>query len=332
MIPKEQKSNKKVFQKGMDMGSTRDAAGEALVEVARTNDRVVVLTADLKESTRVKEFSEEYPERFVEVGVAEQTLASVASGMANYGKIPFITSFAIFSPGRNWEQIRTSIALNDVPVKIIGGHAGLSAGLDGGNHQCLEDLAIMRAMPNMIVVAPSDFEETKKAVLEAVKNRKPTYIRVQRESQPVFTTAKSPFKIGRAEVVWEDKNPQVSIIACGAQVYESLLAAKDLEKKGIECLVINSHTIKPIDERVLIRSAKTTGAVVTVEEHQQNGGLGSAVAEVLIKNFPVPIEMVAIKDSFGESGKYEELVKKYGLRKENIIEAVKEVLKRKVTD
>jgi transketolase len=329
MIPKEQKLTKKVFQKGIDMKSTRDAVGEALIEAARTNDRVVVLTADLKESTRVKGFSEEYPERFIEVGVAEQTLASVASGMANYGKIPFITSFAIFSPGRNWEQIRTTIALNDVPVKIIGAHAGFSAGLDGGNHQCLEDLAIMRAMPNMIVVAPADFEETKKAVLEAVKNRKPTYIRVQREVQPIFTSAKSPFKIGRAEVVWEDKNPQVAIIACGAQVYESLLAAKDLEKKGIECLVINCHTIKPIDERVIIRSAKTTGAVVTVEEHQQNGGLGSAVSEVLAKNFPVPIEMVAVKDSFGESGKYEELIKKHGLRKENIIEAVKEVLKRK---
>lgn len=329
MINKELNLSKKILTSKVEMISTRDGVNEALVEKARTNDRIVVLTADLKESSRVNKFAESYPDRFIDVGVAEQVLATVASGMANYGKIPFISSYSIFSPGRNWEQIRTTIALNNVPVKIIGSHAGLSAGPDGASHQALEDIAIMRSIPNMEVVVPCDYFETQKAIIESVKNGKPTYIRVEKVESPVITTKDSPFRIGRAETVWTSKNPQVGIIACGPILYEALLAAKELEKKGMDCLVINSHTIKPLDERTIIHAAKITGAFVTVEEHQINGGLGSAVSEVLAKNFIVPIEFVGMQDSFGETGKYNELMKKYGMTSKDIIEAVKRIIARK---
>jgi len=258
--------------------------------------------------------------------VAEQALATIASGMANYGKIPFISSFAVFSPGRNWEQIRTTICLNDVPVKIAGSHAGLNVGADGATHQMLEDIAIMRTLPNMIVVVPADAIETKKAVIEAAKNEKPTYIRFSREASPVFTTEKSSYKIGRAEIFWETKDPQVAIIACGP-----LLAAKELEKSKIETLVINSHTIKPFDEQAIIRAAKITGAVVTAEEHQIIGGLGSAVSEVLAKNFPTPIEFIGMPDSFGESGRPSELLKKYKMKSKDVVSAVKRVIRRKTS-
>lgn len=329
MINKEEKLAREIFLKTIAKKATRDAVGEGLIEKGRTNERIVVLTADLKESTRVNLFAETFPQRFFDCGVAEQLLVTIASGMANYGKIPFISSFAIFSPGRAWEQVRTTVCLNDVPVKIIGSHTGLSAGLDGGNHQCLEDIALMRSLPNMIVVVPADAAETKKAIIEAAGNRKPTYIRVEREATAVFTTETTPFKIGRAEILWEAKSPQVAIVACGPIVYEALLAAKELDGGGIETLVINCHTVKPIDERTIIRAAKTTGAVVTIEEHQVAGGMGSAVAEVLAKNFPVPMEMLGIQDSFSESGTYTELKKKYGLTKEKIIEAVKKIIPRK---
>jgi len=315
--------------------STRDGFGEGLLVMGERNDRIVVLTADLKESTRVHLFAEKFPERFFDAGVAEQALVTIASGMANYGKIPFVTSFAIFSPGRCWEQIRTTICLNNVPVKIVGSHAGLSSGKDGGNHQCLEDIALMRSLPNMVVVAPADALETQKAVEEVVKNRKPTYLRLQREPTPVFTTEKTPFKIGRAEVIWDSmlnaklQMLNVAIIGCGPILSEALIAAKELEKKQIGIQVINCHTLKPLDERTIIRAAKTAGAVVTIEEHQVNGGLGSAVAEVLAKNFPVPIEIMGVEDSFGESGTYEELLKKHNLIAKNIIERVKAVIERK---
>jgi transketolase len=323
------KLSKDIFKKDVEMKPTRDGYGEGLVEAGEKDERVVVLCADVTESTRSNYFKEKFPERFIEVGVAEQLLVTVASGMANYGKIPFISSFAVFSPGRNWEQIRTTVALNDVPVKIGGSHTGVTVGPDGATHQALEDLALMRVMPNMVVIAPSDAIETKKAVLEAAQNGKPTYIRFTRPTTPVFTTDRTPFKIGKAEIFWESKNPQVAIIACGPLVYEALLAAKKLEKSRIETLVINSHTIKPLDEQVIIRAAKTTGAVVTVEEHQVSGGLGGAVAEVLAKNFPCPIEFIGMPDSFGESGQADELLKKYGMKAKDIAEATKRVIKRK---
>jgi len=336
MINKEQKLAKKIFARNIPTKAIRDGFGEALVLAGEKNENVVVLTADLKESTRLHWFAEKFPERFIEVGVAEQALVTIASGMANYGKIPFATTYAVFSPGRTWEQIKTTICLNDVPVKIIGAHAGLGAGPYGATHQSLEDIALMRTLPNMIVVAPADAEEAKKATLAIAKNNKPSYLRLAREETPVFTTEKSPFKIGRAEVLWcpstgsgPHGNPEVAIVACGPLVYEALLAAEALDNKGIETQVINCHTIKPIDERTIIRAAKTTGAVVTVEEHQIAGGLGSAVAETLAQNFPVPMEFIGVYDSFGESGTPEELQKKHGLKANNIIEAVKRVIARK---
>lgn len=332
MINKKAKLSKKIFGKDIDMVATRQGYGEGLVVAGEKDERVVVICADLTESTRSILFKEKFPERFIEVGVAEQAMATIAVGMAVYGKVPFISSFAIFSPGRNWEQIRTTICLNDVPVKIAGSHSGLSAGLDGATHQALEDIALMRTLPNMTVIAPCDSIETKRAVFEAAKTPHPVYIRFERDATPVLTSEKSPFKIGRAEILWEAKGPQVAIIVCGPLVYEALLAARELDKKGIEVLVINSHTIKPIDERTIIHSAKITGAVVTVEEHQVTGGLGGAVAEVLAKSYPVPIEFIGMPDSFGESGAPDELLEKYKMKAKNITEAVKRAISRKQQD
>jgi len=331
MIRKLAKLSKDMFKKEIEKRSSRDGYGEGLVEAGEKDENVVVLCADLTESTRSHLFQDKFPERFIEVGVAEQALATIASGMANYGKIPFISSYAVFSPGRNWEQIRTTICLNDVPVKIAGSHTGVCVGPDGATHQMLEDIALMRALPNMIVIAPADAIETKKAIIEAAKNEKPTYIRFSREETPLLTTEDSPFKIGRVESLWETKNPQVAIIVCGSLVYEALLAAKELEKSKIETLVINCHTIKPLDEQAIIRAAKTTGAVVTVEEHQVTGGLGGAVSEVLAKNFPVPMNFVGMNDSFGESGKPNELLAKYKMKSVDIARAVKRVIKLKTS-
>lgn len=326
MINPKQNLSDKIFKKTIDMVSTRVGFGEGLLEAGEIDEKVVVLCADLTDSTKVSLFKDKFPERFIQVGVAEQALATVASGMANYGKIPFISSYAVFSPGRNWEQIRTTIAINDVPVKIIGSHTGVTVGEDGATHQMLEDIALMRVMPNMIVISPADALEAKKATIAAAVNGKPTYIRLSRPDTPIFTTVKSPFKIGRAEILWEPKDAQAVIIATGPLVYEALLAAKDLSQ---EVLVINCHTIKPLDEMTIIRAAKTTGAIVTVEDHQINGGLGSAVAECLAKNFPTPIEMIGMKDEFGESGKPNELLEKYEMKKEDIIKAVKKAIARK---
>lgn len=340
----------KLFDKDIDQVPNRQGYGEGLVVAGEKDERIVVLCADLTESTKSIFFKEKFPERFIEVGVAEQLLATAAAGMANYGKIPFISSYAAFSPGRNWEQIFTTIVLNDVPVKIAGAHAGVSVGPDGATHQMLEDVAMMRVMPNMIVVIPCDAIEARKATIATVSNGKPTYIRLAREATPVFTTEKTPFEIGKAEILWDSitnskhqipnykhiinyKSPiinSVAIIACGPLVYEALLAAKELEENGVESIVINNHTVKPMDERTIIRVAKLTGCVVTVEEHQVNGGMGSAIAEILSRNFPVPIEYIGMPDSFGESGTPDELLEKYGMKAHHIVEAVKRVIQRKI--
>ena len=333
MISSKAKLSSKVFKKDIEKVPTRNGYGEGLVVAGEKDRNVVVLCADLTESTRSEYFKEKFPERFVEVGVAEQLLATVAAGMATYGKIPFISSYAVFSPGRNWEQIRTTAALNDVPVKIAGAHAGISVGPDGATHQALEDIALMRVIPNMIVIAPADSIETKKAVIEATKNGKPTYIRFAREATPVFTTEDTPFEIGKAEILWDSLLPDangVAIIACGPLVYEALLAAKELGKEKVGTIVINNHTIKPIDEKKIIDIAKKCGAVVTVEEHQVNGGMGSTVAEVLARNHPVPMEFVGMPDSFGESGKPEELLEKFKMTPHDIVEAAKKAIKRKI--
>ena len=311
----------------LTMAPTRDGYGKGLIKAGEKDKRVVVLCADLAESTRSHWFKEKFPERFIELGVAEQNMATVAAGMANYGKIPFISSYATFSPGRNNEQIRTTISLNNLPVKIAGAHAGVSVGPDGATHQALEDMALMRVQPNMVVISPCDAIEAEKATLAAAFNGKPTYIRLAREKTPVFTTEKMPFEIGKAIVLREGKD--VSIIACGPLVYEALLAADALEKEGIDAEVINLHTIKPLDQKTILASVKKTGAVVTVEEHQIMGGMGSAVAEVLVQNLPTPIEFIGINDSFGQSGTPDELLNFFGLTSPFIVKAVKKVIKRK---
>jgi len=319
----------KLFKKDIEMKLMRDGFGHGLLEAGRKDERVVALTADLKESTKVNYFAEEFPERFIEIGVAEQNLVTVAAGMANYGKIPFATSYAIFSPGRNWEQIRTTVAINSYPVKIIGAQSGLNIGHYGVTHQGLEDIALARVIPNMNVVVPSDYLEAKKATIEMAKIMEPFYMRLPRVDNPVYTTEKTAFKIGKANVLTESKKPEVTIIATGLMVYEALLAYKELEKNGIETIVVNVHTIKPLDTETIVRYAKLTGAVVTIEEHQVIGGLGSAVSETLSKNYPVPMEILGVQDRFGQSGKPAMLFKEYGLTKEDIEKAVKKVIARK---
>ena len=311
----------------IQMMATRDGYGKGLVEAGEKDDRVVVLCADLTESTRSLWFAEKFPERFIELGVAEQNMATVAAGMANYGKIPFISSYAAFSPGRNNEQIRTTICINNVPVKIGGAHAGISVGPDGATHQALEDVALMRVLPRMTVLVPCDAVEAQKATVAAAFIPGPAYIRFGREKSPVFTTKETPFEIGKAEIFREGKD--VAIIGCGMLLHNALMAAEELSKEGIEAMVINSHTVKPIDSEMIIKAAKETGAVVSVEEHQVAGGLGSAVAEVLAKNYPVPQEFIGVNDRFGESGEPWELVEKFGMGVKDIKEAVRRVIKRK---
>lgn len=322
----------KIFDKDVEQIPTRDGYGEGLVLAGEKDERVVALCADLTESTRTLDFAKKFPERFIEVGVAEQGMVTVAAGMANYGKIPFIASYSAFSPGRNWEQIRTTVALNNVPVKIAGAHSGVSVGPDGATHQMLEDIALMRSMPNMTVLAPCDAIETRKATLSAAFNGKPTYIRFAREKTPVMTTDETPFEIGKAEIFWQSKNPIVAIVACGPLVYEAFLAAKELEESGMDSLVLNCHTIKPIDQQAVVSVARKCGAIVTVEEHQIDGGLGSAVVEVLARNWPVPVEFIGMPNCFGESGQPNELLEKYGMKAKNIVEAVKKVISRKGRD
>lgn len=306
---------------------TRDGFGRGLVEAGEKDERVVVLCADLSESTRTLWFQEKFPERYIEMGVAEQNLATVASGLANYGKIPFITSYATFSPGRNNEQIRTTISLNHVPVKIAGAHAGISVGPDGATHQALEDIALMRVQPNMTVIVPCDAEEAKKATLAAAKHPGPVYLRFTREKTPVFTTESTPFEIGKANLLREGDD--VVIVACGALIYNALITASELEKEKISVAVLNMHTVKPMDEGALLDVAGKTKAVVTVEEHQVMGGMGSAVCEVLARNNPMPVEMIGVQDSFGQSGNPEELIEHYGMGVESIKEAVRKAVKRK---
>ena len=313
--------------KNIQMVPTRDGFGKGLVEAGEKDQRVVALCADLSESTRFHWFAQKFPERFIQMGVAEQNLATVASGMANYGKIPFIGSYAAFSPGRNNEQIRTTISLNHVPVKIVGCHAGVSVGPDGATHQQIEDIALMRVQPNMIVVVPCDAVEAQKATMAMAFNNEPSYIRLGREKSQVFTTPETPFEIGKAEIYRDGQD--VAIVGCGILLYNALVAAEELAKDQIDCMVINSHTIKPLDEKTIIEAAKKCRAVVSVEEHQINGGLGSAVAECLSRNYPVPQEYIGVKNRFGESGDPFELIEALGMGVNSIKEAVKKVMKRK---
>lgn len=315
--------------KELKMVATRDGYGEGLVLAGDENPNVVALCADLTESTRTLTFAKKYPERFFEIGVAEQNMATIAAGLGVSGKVPFISSYACFSPGRNWEQIRTTIAYNDSNVKIAGAHAGLMTGPDGATHQQLEDMAIMRAMPNMKVFAPCDSVEAKKVTLAISRIYGPCYMRFGREKSPLFTTEETPFEIGKAIYFWQTKKPQATIVACGTLVYNALKAAKELTDEGVEVDMLNSPSIKPLDEGIIAAAAKKSGAIVTVEEHQVKGGLGGAVAEALARNHPVPMEFIGVQDSFGESGGAWELVEKYGMGVSHIKEAVRKVIERK---
>jgi len=324
------KLNPKLFDTDVEQSPIRKGFGEGLLSAGEADPRVVGLCADLTESTQMHLFKNKFPDRFIEIGVAEQNLATVASGMAAMGKIPFITSYAMFSPGRNWEQIRTTICYNDRPVKIAGSHAGVSVGPDGGTHQAIEDIALMRVIPRMVVLSPCDSIEAKKATIAAAKTNTPVYIRLAREKTPIITTEETPFEIGKAQIFYGlDQRAEVGIIATGALLHKALVAAKDLEAQGILVKVLNLATIKPLDEEAIIAMAREVGAVVTVEEHQIAGGMGSAVAECLAKCFPVPIEFVGVSDLFGQSGKPDELIEHYGMGVEAITSAVARVWKRK---
>jgi transketolase len=321
--------NKKIFDKDCEQVPIRHGFGEGLLIAGEQDKKVVVLCADLTESAQAYMFKEKFPERFVEIGVAEQNLAGAASGIAAMGKIPFITSYAMFSPGRNWEQIRTTICYNNRPVKIAGSHAGVSVGLDGGTHQAIEDIAIMRALPRMVVISPCDAIEARKATIASAKTNTPVYIRLAREKTPVMTTEDTPFEIGKSQIFFDSDTPEVAIIATGALVYKAMQVANNLEKQNIGTIVLNLATIKPLDEKTVLDIAQRAGAVVTVEEHQINGGMGSAIAEFLSSNFPVPIEFVGVRDQFGQSGIPEELIEHYGLGIKGIEEAVRKAIDRK---
>ena len=332
MINSELKLNPQIFEADVEQKPIRDGYGQGLVIAGKENPNVVVLCADVAESTRSHLFAKEFPERFFEVGVAEQNMAAIAAGLGISGKIPFISSYAVFSPSRNWEQIRTTIAYNNSNVKIIGHHAGISVGPDGATHQATEDIALMRSLPNVKIFAPCDAVEAKKATLAAAKIWGPVYLRLSREKTPIMTAEATPFTPGKAEIFWQPpagKKPQVAIIACGPLLYSALLAARDLEQNDIYALILNNHTIKPIDEKKIIEIAEKCGTLITIEEHQVSGGLGSAVAEVLAKNHPVPMEFIGMQNIFGESGQSEELLEKYGMGVKDIKLAVKKAIKRK---
>jgi transketolase len=306
---------------------TRNGFGEGLIEAGRLDEHVMAICADLSESTRMEGFKKAFPKRYVEIGVAEQMLVAMAAGLAATGKIPFIASYAMFNPGRSWEQVRTTMALNQTNVKIAGAHAGVSVGPDGATHQAIEDIAIMRVIPNMTVVVPCDSVQTKKATLALARKWGPAYLRFARAESAVVTTDDTPFELGVAQTFREGGD--VAIVACGILIYNALIAADELAKDGIECRVVNNHTIKPMDEPAIVAAARDCGAVVTVEEHQVQGGMGSRVAEILAAQHPAPIEFIGVHDRFGQSGTPQELTEEYGMGVASIRAAVQRALTRK---
>jgi transketolase len=308
--------------------ATRDGFGLGLLAAAEKNNAIIGICADVTESLRLQGFEQRFPNRFIRIGVSEQSLVAIGAGFALAGKIPFVASFAMFSPGRSWEQVRTNVCLNNANVKIIGGHAGVTVGPDGATHQALEDLAITRCLPNLTILVPCDAEQAKKATVAAAEWLGPVYLRLSRQNEVNVTTTQTPFVIGRAQIFREGND--VSIVACGPQVVEALRAAENLFAQGINCQVINLHTIKPLDKKTLLLAAENCGALVTVEDHQVSGGLGSAVAELLAKHKPTPIEFVGIQDRFGQSGNAEELLNEYELSVNHIERAARRVLKRKI--
>ncbi len=324
------KLNLKLFTDTVECVPTRFGFGEGMIQVGKKDARVVALCADLTASTKLDGFAKAFPERFVQMGIAEQSMASVASGMAAMGKIPFIASYAMFSPGRNWEQIRTTVCYNNVNVKVVGAHAGVSVGPDGGTHQAIEDIALMRVLPHMTVVVPCDAEETRKATLELATHVGPTYLRLTREATPVMTTPDTPFTIGKAQIFFEPKRgvkKTIGIIGAGPILYEALVAAKGLEAENIGVSVMNLATIKPFDTKAVLAFAKAHDAIVTIEEHQIIGGLGSAVAEYLTEAYPIHVVRMGVKDLFGQSGTPEELIKHYSMDRESIKMEIRKIKK-----
>ena len=311
--------------KKLDSDTIRKGFGEGLKKVGETNDKVVALCADLTGSTNMNFFAEAYPDRFFQVGIAEQNLVTTGSGLAAVGLIPFVSSYAAFSPGRNWEQIRTTICLNNQPVKIVGSHAGLSVGPDGATHQMLEDIALMRVLPNMVVIAPCDKNEAYKATIALSADKRPGYLRLAREAVPIITSEQTPFEIGKAYVY--DVGRDITIIATGTMTYQALKAAENLYKEGIDAEVIHCPTVKPLDKETILASVKKTGAVITCEEAQVTGGLGGAVAELIGENFPVPMRRIGVEDHFGESGTPEELFEHFGLTDKHIEEVAHKLMK-----
>lgn len=323
-IVKSQQITNKLFHEDIEMVPIRKGFGEGLLAAGQADKTIVALCADLTESTQMEAFAQAYPERYVEIGVAEQNLVTVASGLASVGKKPFVTSYAGFSPGRNWEQIRTTICLNQQNVKIVGSHAGVSVGPDGATHQMLEDIALMRVLPNMVVVVPCDANEARKATLALAKTKTPAYLRLARDKTAVVTTDQSPFEIGRANVLCEGSD--LTIVACGPLVYEALLAAKKLlPKYSIE--VINCHTVKPLDDKTILKSVKKTRCVLSVEEAQSAGGLGGAIAELLGDKLPMPLKRIGVQDQFGQSGTVAELWQHYKLDAEAIANTARGLIK-----
>ena len=312
--------NPKLFSEDIEQEPIRAGFGRGLKTAGEANDQVIALCADLTESTQMHLFRDAFPKRFIEIGIAEQNLVTVASGLARAGKTPFTSSYAAFSPGRNWEQIRTTAALNNQPVKVVGSHAGVSVGPDGATHQMLEDIALMRVLPNMVVVAPGDSIEAEKATKLIAENGKPTYLRLAREKTPIFSTHDSPFELGKAYVLKEGHD--VSLFGTGTMTYQLLVAAKILEEKGIHAEVVHVPTIKPLDTETLLASVRKTGRVVTAEEAQAAGGFGSAVTEFLSETLPVPIKRIGMQDRFGESGTPGELLDYFGFSGEKIAQAI----------
>lgn len=327
MLNQNLKLNPQIGSSEIEKLATRSGFGDGLVIAGQKDSNVVALTADLSDSTKVSGFAKAFPERFIQCGVAEQNMMGVAAGMALTGKIPFIASYATFSPGRSWDQLRVSVCYSGANVKIAGAHTGVSVGPDGATHQALEDIAMTRVLPDLTVMVPVDAIQAKQVTLASASHVGPVYFRLTREVTPVITTEETPFEIGKAQILKEGKD--VALIGSGPVLYNGLLAAMELEKEGISVLVINNHTIKPIDEKTITWAAKLTGAVVTLEEHQIMGGAGSAVAEVLAQHHPVPIEFVGMSNRFGESGDPDQLIRKFGMDDMAVKSAIIKVLKRK---
>ncbi len=328
MLNKDAKLSEKIFADAVEQAPTRDGFGHGSVEAGKVDNNVIVLCADLSESTRAEWFEKEFPERFIEVGIAEQNMAALAAGFSLAGKVPFITSYAAFNPGRNYEQIRTTIALNESNVKICGMHAGVSVGPDGATHQMLEDIGLMRMLPNMVVVVPGDAEEARKAVVAAATYKGPVYLRFGRSTTPTFTTRETPFSIGKSLLLWKTDKPQVALLSTGSLSHQALLAARALQSENIESTVLHIPTIKPLDEDAILEVATRARAVVTIEEHQAAGGFGSAIAELLAEKQPTRMYRVGVRDQFGQSGSPEELIAHYGLDAIAIVDAARALIKK----